>query len=66
MTKLEFKDVLEEKHMTLKELSEKTDISIVELSFIKKGKKKPRLPNVHKIADALGLTYEETFDMFYL
>ena len=48
-----------ELHITQKELSDKTKISIVSLAKYEKGERLPSYENLARIADALALDYDE-------
>ena len=51
------KELKKEKNVTFKEISEKTDLTITELSMIFSGKRKPNVVSLKKIADALEVDY---------
>ena len=65
MEKMTLRELRKSKNLTLQQLSELSGITTTELSFIERGKNKPRPANIRKLATAFGLTYEEVFDMFY-
>ena len=58
------KELRKAKDMTLVDLSNATGITPCNLSAIERGKTKPTPASIHKISTALGLTYEDLFDIF--
>lgn len=48
--------------LTLKELSERTELSISFISDIENGRRNPRLENLRKIADAFNVEVGELLD----
>ncbi len=48
--------------MTLKELSDKTDLSIAFLSNLERDMSSPTIINLHKICNAFGITINELFN----
>lgn len=61
MSDLRLKEILEEKNMTLTDLSEKTGIEKGNLSAISNNKKNPTMETLKKIADALEINLVELF-----
>lgn len=52
-----------EQKMTLQELSEKSDISIVSLNYYENGKCLPKPINIYKLAKALNYDFDELFEL---
>ena len=53
-----------QKGFTIKELSEKSGISSVEISHIENNKYKPRITTLSKLARALEIDLEELYQNF--
>ncbi len=56
---LKIKEIRKEKGLSLAELSEKTGISQSYINEIEKGKKYPKTDKINKLAEALGVEYDE-------
>jgi transcriptional regulator with XRE-family HTH domain len=56
---IKLKQLRTEKNLSLKEVSEKTDLSISYLSEIEKGKKYPKPEKIITLAQALGTSFDE-------
>ena len=56
---IKLKQLRTEKKLSLKDLSEKTDLSISYLSEIEKGKKYPKPEKIIALAESLGTTFDE-------
>lgn len=50
------------KHMTLKELSQKTGLSLGNLSNIERGLRSPTLENLQKICTAMGISFTDLLE----
>ena len=55
------KSLRKERNLTLEQLSKKSGLSIVSLSFYETNKKKPTLVNVQKLATGLECEFEELY-----
>lgn len=62
MSDLRLKEILEEKNMTLTDLSEKTGIEKGNLSAISNNKKNPTMETLKKIAEALKVKLSDLFE----
>ena len=62
MCNLRLKEILEEKNMTLTDLSEKTGIEKGNLSAISNNKKNPTMETLKKIAEALEVKLSDLFE----
>ena len=65
MGKVTLKELRKERDLTLQQLSDLSGITKTEISFLEKGKTKPRPQSIQKLANSFNLTYEEMFDIFY-
>ena len=54
-----------EKGLTLQDLSEKVGVNYVNLSLIERGKSNTNPQTVFKLAKALGIEYDQLYDLFY-
>lgn len=61
--KIRLGEILKEKKMTAKELSDRTGISHVNLTYIKQGKHYPSKPTFEKLCEALGVSPSEMFEV---
>lgn len=57
----EFKRLFEESGLTLKELSNKSDISIGQLCNLKEGVCEPTAQTIYKLSSALNCSYDALF-----
>lgn len=48
--------------ITLRSLSQKTDISMTSLGFYESGERLPTVVNLNKLCEALDLDYQETYE----
>ncbi len=58
------KSLRKERNLTLKDVSEKSGLSIVSLSFYETDKKKPSLVNMQKLATGLNCDFEELYEVW--
>lgn len=58
------KELRKKKKITIKQLSEKSGLSIVSISFYENDKKKPNLSNVQKLSFGLGCDFEELYKVW--
>lgn len=62
---MKLKALRNSKKMTLQEVSEKSEVSIVELSQIENDKYKPRMVTIKKLSKAFDYDFEELYDYLY-
>lgn len=62
---MKLKTLRNSKKMTLQEVSEKSGVSIVELSQIENDKNKPQMGTIKKLSKAFDYDFEELYDYLY-
>ena len=58
----EFKRLVIEKGLTLKELSERSGLSVAQLSNLQSGQCEPTVQTIYKLSEALNSDYDKLFD----
>ena len=58
----EFKRLVLEKGLTLKELSERSGLSVAQLSNLQSGQCEPTVQTIYKLSEALNSDYDKLFD----
>ena len=53
------KNLRKERNLSIKELSERSGVSVVQISNYEHNRYVPNAINVNKLADALGCSYED-------
>lgn len=62
---IKLKTLRNSKNMTLQEVSQKSGISVVEISQIENDKYKPRMATIKKLSKAFDYDFEELYDYLY-
>ena len=58
------KSLRKEQKLTLKDVAERSGLSIVSVNFYENDKQKPSLVNVQKLAKGLNCTFEELYEHY--
>lgn len=58
------RELRKERKLTLKDVSDKSGLSVVSINFYENDKKKPTLVNVQKLANGLNCKFEELYEIW--